>query len=103
MYGDRAEWIAALRGNGVAVWRSGHGTEGGIVNASDIPRIYRDSRISLNFSGSSQRTGNGHQIKARTFEVPCAGGFLLTEATLGLDRYFAIDHEIGPSSQRMNS
>ena len=46
MYGDRAEWIAALRGNGVAVSCFGHGTEGGIVNASDIPRIYQ------NFSAS---------------------------------------------------
>jgi spore maturation protein CgeB len=99
MYGYRAEWIAALRRNGIAVSCFGHGTENGVVDASEIPRIFRTSRISLNFSGSGQnatgagRTG-GRQIKARTFEVPCAGGFLLTETTPGLERYYVVDREV---------
>ena len=97
MYGYRADWIAALRVSGIAVSCFGHGTDKGVVDAAEIPRIYRTSRISLNFSGSGQNPGDmGHerQIKARTFEVPGAGGFLLTEVAPGLERYFAIGHEI---------
>jgi len=98
MYGYRAAWIAILRGSGIAVSCFGHGTENGVVDAAEIPKIYRASRISLNFSGSGQHPrGTGRadrQIKARTFEVPGAGGFLLTEVAPGLERYFDSDKEI---------
>jgi spore maturation protein CgeB len=99
MYGYRAEWIAALRAGGIAVSCFGHGTENGVVSAAEIPEIFRTSRISLNFSGSGQNPGGvgGHeqrQIKARTFEVPGAGGFLLTEVAPELERFFAIGTEI---------
>jgi spore maturation protein CgeB len=96
MYGYRAEWIAALRAGGIAVSCFGHGTENGVVSATEIPEIFRASRISLNFSGSGQGAGRREQrqIKARTFEVPGAGGFLLTEAAPELERYFAIGSEI---------
>jgi spore maturation protein CgeB len=97
MYGDRAKWIAALRASGIEVSCFGHGTENGVVSAGEIPEIFRTSRISLNFSGAGQGTagpGDRRQIKARTFEVPGAGGFLLTEAAPGLDRYFLISREI---------
>ena len=97
MYGYRAKWIAALRASGIKVSCFGHGTENGVVSAGEIPEIFRTSRISLNFSGAGQGTagpGDRRQIKARTFEVPGAGGFLLTEAAPGLDRYFSISREI---------
>lgn len=100
MYGYRAEWISALRQSGISVSCFGHGTEHGVVEAGEIPEIYRVSRISLNFSGAGQNpdaadTANDRQIKARTFEVPGAGGFLLTESAPGLDRYYVPDKEIG--------
>jgi spore maturation protein CgeB len=99
MYGYRAEWIGCLRANGIAVSCFGHGTENGVVSAAEIPDIYRTSRISLNFSGVGQNADgvaklDRRQIKARTFEVPGAGGFLLTEFAAGLERYFAIGSEI---------
>ncbi|QIP01731.1 CgeB family protein [Bradyrhizobium symbiodeficiens] len=96
MYGYRGEWISALRDSGITVSCFGHGTDNGVVNAAEIPLIYRTSRISLNFSGSGQSSAGagGRQIKARTFEVPGAGGFLLTEAVSGLDRYFDLDREV---------
>jgi spore maturation protein CgeB len=99
MYGYRAEWIAALRDAGVRVSCFGHGTENGVVGAATIPEIHRTSRISLNFSGSGQNPGSRggveqRQIKARTFEVPVAGGFLLTEVAAGLEQYFALGREI---------
>lgn len=100
MYGYRAEWISALRQSGISVSCFGHGTENGVVEAGEIPEIYRGSRISLNFSGAGHNLGaantaNDRQIKARTFEVPGAGGFLLTESAPGLDRYYVPDKEIG--------
>ena len=96
MYGYRAQMISALRQKGIAVSCFGHGTENGVVDAAAIPEIYRASRISLNFSGAGQNAGgsSGRQIKGRTFEVPGAGGFLLTESAPDLERYFAIDREI---------
>jgi spore maturation protein CgeB len=99
MYGYRAEWIEVLRASGILVSCFGHGTNNGVVSAAEIPEIYRTSRISLNFSGSGQNpdsTGEvgKRQIKARTFEVPGAGGFLLTEVAPGLERYFTIGGEI---------
>ena len=97
MYGYRAEWLGALRASGIAVSCFGHGTDKGVVDAAEIPQIYQTSRISLNFSGSGQNPGDlmhQRQIKARTFEVPGAGGFLLTEVAPGLERYFALGREI---------
>ena len=99
MYGYRAEWIAALRASGFAVSCFGHGTEHGVVSAAEIPEIFRTSRISLNFSGAGQNPGSAggpdmRQIKARTFEVTGAGGFLLTEVAPGLERYFSIGREV---------
>jgi spore maturation protein CgeB len=99
IYGYRAEWIGALRAGGVAVSCFGHGTENGVVSAAEIPEIYLMSRISLNFAGSGRNPGGSgrqdqRQIKARTFEVPGAGGFLLTEAASGLERYFKIGGEV---------
>jgi spore maturation protein CgeB len=99
MYGYRAEWVAALRASGIGVSCFGHGTDNGVVSAAEIPEIYRTSRISLNFSGSGQNPGGAErldqrQIKARTFEVPGAAGFLLTEVAPELERYFAIGSEV---------
>jgi spore maturation protein CgeB len=52
--------------------------------------IIRQSVISLNFANSRGEK----QIKARTFEVPGAGGFLLTEYAPGLERFYRIGEEI---------
>ena len=63
------------------------------------PVIYRTSRISLNFSGAGKNPGklgelDERQLKARVFEVPGAGGFLLTEMAPGLERFFLIGQEV---------
>jgi spore maturation protein CgeB len=94
MYGYRAAWIEALRDSGVSVTCFGQDTENGVVDAASIPGIYRTSRISLNFSGAGYGRGHNRQIKARTFEVPGAGGFLLTEVAPDLERYFEPGTEI---------
>ncbi len=74
-----------------------------LSSSAEILQIFRTSKISLNFSGSGQgllsaTNMSGRQIKARTFEVPCSGGFLLTEFAPKLDTYFAIDREIATFS-----
>ncbi|MCR4303907.1 MAG: glycosyltransferase [Gallionella sp.] len=98
-YGNRPKWISALDEWGIKVECFGHGWENGSVPAGDIPKIMRDSIISLNFgdSGMVMRgivPGRSRQIKARAFEVPGAGGFLMTEYADGLDRFYRSGDEI---------
>lgn len=91
-YGSRPARIAALREAGIKVECFGHGWPNGPVEAERIPQIMHDSVVSLNFSEAGQ--GGGRQIKARVFEVPAAGGMLLTEVTPGLGDYFVPDAEV---------
>lgn len=83
-HGDRKSSVAALRKAGIEVVCFGYGWPSGSVSMAEIPGIMRKSVISLNFSNSRGE----NQIKARTFEVPGAGGFLLTGASRGLDRFY---------------
>lgn len=99
-YGNRLRWVAQLRQRGVAVVCFGHGWDGGVVAAEEIPGIMRDSVVSLNFGDSGLRLQGGRlrynrQIKARVFEVPAAGGCLLTEPAEGLAACYLPDQEIG--------
>lgn len=90
-YGGRAAAIEHLRAVGIEVACYGHGWPTGPVPAADVGRIVRDSVISLNFSAGS---AGGRQIKARVFEVPALGGFLLTEQSSFLDNYYRVGVEI---------
>lgn len=89
-HGNRKRRIEELRKRGIEVSCFGHGWPAGPVRAEDMPRIMQSSIISLNFANSK----GGNQIKARTFEVPGAGGFLLTEYAPGLEKFYAIGKEI---------
>ncbi len=91
-YGDRRRLIGELARQGIRVDCFGHRWPAGSVAQEDIPRIMRDSVISLNFSKGLY--GGANQMKARVFEVPGAGGFLLTEHAPGLERWFAIGEEV---------
>ena len=51
---------------------------------------FAQSVISLNFANAR----GDNQIKARTFEVPGAGGFLLSEAAVGIEGIYSVDQEI---------
>lgn len=98
-YGNRPRWIAALRSRGIAVECFGHGWEQGPVAADAVARIMRESVISLNFADSGLvmrglRPERSRQIKARIFEVPGAGGFLLTEAVTGLEEFYLPGKEV---------
>lgn len=89
-HGARRAWIAELASRGIDVACFGHGWPAGSVDAGEIGKVMQDSGISLNFPNSRGRD----QIKARTFEVPGAGGFLLTGHVDGLDRYYDPGYEI---------
>ncbi|MDP2645348.1 MAG: glycosyltransferase [Desulfobacterales bacterium] len=97
-YGNRKKWILKLKQRGIQVDCFGYGWTGGPVAAQNIPKIIRDSVISLNFSDSSMAmngwTAPERQIKARVFEVPACGGFLLTENASGLEECFRPGKEI---------
>lgn len=98
-YGNRPKWIAELEKRGIDVACFGHGWQNGPVPAADIPGIIRESVISLNF-GDSGLVLHGlvprrsRQIKARVFEVPGAGGFLLTENAERLENFYIPGKEI---------
>ncbi len=89
-HGNRKIRIKELLKNGIDVTCFGNGWENGPVDVEDIPEIMRNSVISLNFANSKGQ----NQIKARNFEVPGAGGFLLTEAAPGLDAFYISGKEI---------
>jgi spore maturation protein CgeB len=89
-HGDRRARIQRLRDAGIEVACFGHGWEHGPVDTAEMFRIMRQSVISLNFANSR----GAPQIKARCFEVPGAGGFLLTEQVPGLERFYVPGAEI---------
>ena len=104
-YGNRVQWIEGLRQRGIEVECFGHGWERGAVAGEEIPRIMRESFISLNFGDSETaldgvRLSRSRQIKARIFEVPGCGGFLLTQPADGLERYFIPGREVATFGDR---
>lgn len=98
-YGNRRAHVRALARQGINVTCFGHGWPLGAVDLLDVSRVYRSSRVSLNFADSGLQMSGGtlwrsRQIKARTFEVPGAGGFLLSEENPNLAKYFRIGEEL---------
>lgn len=98
-YGNRKQWVEALGARGIDVQCFGHGWSSGAVAAEDVPRIYRESVLTLNFGDSGLhlkglKPYRSRQIKARVFEVPGAGGCLLTEAAENLAAYYTPEREV---------
>jgi spore maturation protein CgeB len=128
-HSDRRKMIAELKRSGVSIECWGKGWPNGRVSQQQMMKIYRESKISLNFAGSSPSfgwepiakifltrrsnnqlrlnrlremtgqlralSGPRHlQIKARVFEIPGAGGVLLTSQADGLTDYYLPGKEI---------
>jgi spore maturation protein CgeB len=89
-HGSRKAKVEQLRKMGLNVECFGFGWPSGAVAGDQLAVIMRQSRISLNFANSK----GVNQIKARNFEVPGAGGFLLTEFAPELDRHYVFGKEI---------
>ncbi len=90
-HGIRGELITELGKRGVGVQCFGRGWNKR-VSIEEMIDIFNQSKINLNFSA----VGGGHlnQLKARHFEIPMCGGFLLTDYVEGLERFFNIGSEI---------
>lgn len=98
-YGTRSRWIKDLLRRGIRVECFGHGWPNGAVSDMQLREIVRNSVITLNFAEPGlfmwrRRTGGSRQIKARIFEVPGLGGFLLTEEADGIFNHYQRDREI---------
>jgi spore maturation protein CgeB len=98
-YGNRRRWVATLAEQGIAIECFGHGWENGAVATEEIALIMRASVISLNFGDSGlvmrgMLPARSRQIKARVFEVPGAGGLLMTENAIDLDQFYRPGEEI---------
>lgn len=98
-YGNRRRWVTALAARGIEVACFGHGWPRGPVATDEMRRIVRQSVISLNFGDSGVHWRGlvpyrSRQIKARIFEIPGGGGFLLTEPAPDLGRFYAIGAEV---------
>lgn len=90
---DREAFWGALSKAGLPVEFYGSGWPNGRVPQTAMLKIFRDSKISLNFT-KSLASGGGKQLKARAFEIILAGGFLLTEYDDELVSYFEVGKEI---------
>ena len=106
------EWlINRLAKQGIQVHCFGAGWPAGRVSFEEMDEIFHNSRINLNLSNSVSRdircvlsgprsfvrylrsNKAAEQIKARNFEIHCAGGFQLTNYVAGIERYLRIGEE----------
>lgn len=107
------KWIISeLAKKNIKVNTFGNGWDNGAVSLDDMNKIFYSSKINLNLSNSGtldiryfihnprniitaiRSTKNSSQVKARNFEIPFAGGFLLTDYVPDLESYFDIGREI---------
>jgi len=92
-HGDRVSFLNGLAGRGLGVEVFGHGWQGRPrLPFHQMVRLFSRSKINLNLSNASMMTGP--QIKGRNFEIPGAGGFLLSGRAEGLDEYYEDSREI---------
>jgi spore maturation protein CgeB len=89
-HADRRRRIDELSRAGIAVQCFGQGWPSGAVSTEEMLDIFNRSLVSLNFSNAT----GGRQLKARTFEVPGAGGFLLSEYAPGLEAFYRENDEM---------
>ncbi len=104
VYRQRPAIIRRLREAGLKVLVRGSGWAAGRATQGDMIEIFSQSRINLNFSDPPKyvnrfkrllgRKQPPRQIKGRNFEIPCCGGFLLTDHADNLDDYFLSGREI---------
>lgn len=107
------EWIInSLRKRGIKVSCFGSGWSNGRVSYQEMKDIFLSSKININLSNSVnsnisyvfsslnsikdyiKSSKKVEQIKARNFEIPCLGGFQLSNYVLGIEDYFDIGTEM---------
>lgn len=97
-HGNRKAIVKFLEWNGITIQTFGNGWPQGRISQEEMIRIFNESRINLNLSNSSWNIHTlfrgRQQIKARNFEIPGCGGFLLTNRVEHLERYYRIGEEV---------
>jgi hypothetical protein len=93
-YANREKQFQDIEKSGIHIESFGFGWPSGYISFEEMIDIFQTSKINLNFSSGSPVEGDVLQIKGRVFQVCMAGGFLLTEYTSGLEKYFVLDKEI---------
>ena len=109
-YGNRKGIIRGIQQKGVNIEPFGRGFTNGKVTFAEMITIFNTSKINLNISLDSRYMEyakflpeliqpktinlNHFQMKARVFEVPGCGGFLLTTYGEALKEYFKLGQEI---------
>lgn len=92
-HGDRVAFLNQLAQSGLPISVFGFGWQGRPrLPFYQMVRLFSRSKINLNLSNSSML--GRQQIKGRNFEVPGAGGFLLSGQADNLDEYYADGREI---------
>ena len=84
VYGNE-DWAKLTKGTPLSKCFTGK-----TVAHEDLPRLFRNSRINVNMHHLQSTTS----LNLRVFDVPAAGGFLLTDYMPGLEEMFEIDREI---------
>jgi spore maturation protein CgeB len=90
-YMDRKDFINFLKNNGIKVACFGAGWSNKSVSEKKMLEIFRNSKMSLNFSKSR---GNEKQIKARVFEIIGSGGFCVSEEAPNISKFFLPNKQI---------
>ncbi|MFH1520277.1 MAG: glycosyltransferase [Candidatus Micrarchaeota archaeon] len=91
-HGLRKSFIELLNGQGILVQCFGSGWKNGRVSQDEMMSIFNRSKINLNLCTSS--TKSSVQMKARLFEIPACGAFMLTDYVYPLEKYFELNKEI---------
>jgi spore maturation protein CgeB len=95
-HGERAGMINQLTAEGIPVACWGSNWPNGRLSQEEMIRVFNQSKINLNFCAASVEINNQavYQMKARIFEIPGCGAFLLTDHAPGLESYYTIGQEI---------
>lgn len=100
-HSNRHEILKFLKDSGVnlRIFGSGWGAYpdmkdmwGGFLDSNDFVMVVNQSKINLNFLTASIR--NMYEMKARLFEIPCAGGFQICEDWEEVYKFYEKDKEI---------
>ncbi|WP_204105247.1 MULTISPECIES: glycosyltransferase [Spirulina sp. CCY15215] len=100
---NRHQYLNTLKEAGFRVEIFGRGSKNGFISRQKMREIFANSKICLNFTGSSIPDSIAqlepwrqhiHQLKGRPFEICASGSFCLTEWVSHLEKCFSIGREI---------
>jgi spore maturation protein CgeB len=94
---NRISFLNNLLNNGITKMKVfGHGwtKENPVLTHKQYPNIIARSKINLNISEDIVNKVKVQQVKARDFEVPMCGGFLLTGQNDDIEYYYTVGEEI---------